>query len=105
MVHPSYQLNPGDMFQVEVEKVLLATGKQKVGKDLELEKQIQESIDERLAKDEGLMQQALAQEHSRGADEDADLQSSPTQESKNIAGPESRYSGGSYTSCFAINPT
>ncbi|KAH7327931.1 hypothetical protein B0I35DRAFT_416080 [Stachybotrys elegans] len=29
MVHPSYMLNPGDMFQVEVEKVLYATGKQK----------------------------------------------------------------------------
>jgi ribosomal protein S15P/S13E len=28
MVHPSYQLNPGDMFQVEVEKVLYGTGQQ-----------------------------------------------------------------------------
>lgn len=32
MVHPSYQLNPGDMFQVEVEKVLYSTGEQKQGK-------------------------------------------------------------------------
>ncbi|KAL7949897.1 hypothetical protein V8C42DRAFT_308923 [Trichoderma barbatum] len=29
MVHPSYQLNPGDMFQVDVEKVLYGTGVQK----------------------------------------------------------------------------
>ncbi|XP_044722030.1 s4 domain-containing protein [Hirsutella rhossiliensis] len=29
MVHPSYQLNPGDMFQVDVEKVLYGTGQQK----------------------------------------------------------------------------
>lgn len=29
MTHPSYQLNPGDMFQVEVEKVLYGTGAQK----------------------------------------------------------------------------
>jgi ribosomal protein S4 len=29
MVHPSYQLNPGDMFQVDVEKVLYGTGAQK----------------------------------------------------------------------------
>ncbi|KAF4988057.1 hypothetical protein FDECE_15198 [Fusarium decemcellulare] len=29
MVHPSYALNPGDMFQVEVEKVLYGTGEQK----------------------------------------------------------------------------
>lgn len=30
MVHPSYQLNPGDMFQVDVEKVLYGTGEQKI---------------------------------------------------------------------------
>lgn len=30
MVHPSYQLNPGDMFQVDIEKVLYGTGQQKV---------------------------------------------------------------------------
>ena len=29
MVHPSYLLNPGDMFQVEVERVLYATGLQR----------------------------------------------------------------------------
>jgi hypothetical protein len=29
MVHPSYQLNPGDMFQVQIEKVLYGTGVQK----------------------------------------------------------------------------
>ncbi|KAI5463073.1 hypothetical protein BGZ63DRAFT_412751 [Mariannaea sp. PMI_226] len=29
MVHPSYQLNPGDMFQVDIEKVLYGTGVQK----------------------------------------------------------------------------
>ncbi|KAL4722498.1 hypothetical protein ACLX1H_010375 [Fusarium chlamydosporum] len=29
MVHPSYALNPGDMFQVEIEKVLYGTGEQK----------------------------------------------------------------------------
>ncbi|KAM0343462.1 hypothetical protein ACHAPU_008493 [Fusarium lateritium] len=29
MVHPSYALNPGDMFQVDVEKVLYGTGEQK----------------------------------------------------------------------------
>ena len=28
MVYPAYQLNPGDMFQVQVEKVLYGTGKQ-----------------------------------------------------------------------------
>lgn len=31
MVHPSYALNPGDMFQVDIEKVLYGTGEQKMG--------------------------------------------------------------------------
>ncbi|KHN97908.1 Ribosomal protein S4/S9 [Metarhizium album ARSEF 1941] len=30
MVHPSYQLNPGDMFQVDIDKVMYGTGQQKV---------------------------------------------------------------------------
>lgn len=29
MVHPTYQLNPGDMFQVDIEKVMIATGREK----------------------------------------------------------------------------
>ncbi|KAJ3488213.1 hypothetical protein NLG97_g6242 [Lecanicillium saksenae] len=29
LLHPSYQLNPGDMFQVDIEKVMYATGVQK----------------------------------------------------------------------------
>lgn len=33
MVHPSYQLNPGDMFSVEPERVMYATGARKVSKD------------------------------------------------------------------------
>ncbi|KAF2816906.1 alpha-L RNA-binding motif-containing protein [Mytilinidion resinicola] len=31
MIYPGYQLNPGDMFQVEPERVLFATGASKVG--------------------------------------------------------------------------
>ncbi|KAF7556361.1 hypothetical protein G7046_g6311 [Stylonectria norvegica] len=31
MVHPSYALNPGDMFQVDIDKVLYGTGEQKQG--------------------------------------------------------------------------
>lgn len=33
MVHPGYQLNPGDMFQVDPEKVMYATGARKYKKD------------------------------------------------------------------------
>ncbi|KAG6031733.1 hypothetical protein E4U41_007459 [Claviceps citrina] len=29
MIHPSYQLNPGDMFQVDIDKVMYGTGQQK----------------------------------------------------------------------------
>ncbi|OAA80868.1 30S ribosomal subunit S4 [Akanthomyces lecanii RCEF 1005] len=32
LLHPSYQLNPGDMFQVDIEKVMYATGVQKSNK-------------------------------------------------------------------------
>ncbi|KAM3464012.1 hypothetical protein MY5147_003335 [Beauveria neobassiana] len=32
LLHPSYQLNPGDMFQVDIEKVMYATGVQKSSK-------------------------------------------------------------------------
>ncbi|KAF5025796.1 hypothetical protein F66182_2129 [Fusarium sp. NRRL 66182] len=54
MVHPSYALNPGDMFQVEVEKVLYGTGEQK--KPDVTVKQIQESVEkkEEKAKEWGL---------------------------------------------------
>ncbi|TQV96566.1 hypothetical protein V2A60_003045 [Cordyceps javanica] len=33
LLHPSYQLNPGDMFQVDIEKVMYATGVQKSSKN------------------------------------------------------------------------
>ncbi|EGX94722.1 30S ribosomal subunit S4 [Cordyceps militaris CM01] len=33
LLHPSYQLNPGDMFQVDIEKVMYATGVQKSNKN------------------------------------------------------------------------
>ncbi|KAJ4270517.1 hypothetical protein NW762_002204 [Fusarium torreyae] len=54
MVHPSYALNPGDMFQVQIEKVLYGTGEQKQP-DLEAE-QDQESIQkkEEEAKEQGI---------------------------------------------------
>lgn len=32
MIHPSYQLNPGDMFQVDIEKVMFGTGHPKKSK-------------------------------------------------------------------------
>ncbi|CAM1511168.1 Fc.00g086810.m01.CDS01 [Cosmosporella sp. VM-42] len=41
MVHPSYALNPGDMFQVDIDKVLYGTGEQKQGnQNLQLEQGI-----------------------------------------------------------------
>lgn len=47
MVHPSYQLNPGDMFQVEVDKVLYATGQQKTASS---DKRIIENLEARQKK-------------------------------------------------------
>ncbi|MCJ1328376.1 mitochondrial 37S ribosomal protein nam9 [Thelotrema lepadinum] len=40
MVHPAYNLNPGDMFQVEPERVLFATGATKTGKERRQERRI-----------------------------------------------------------------
>ncbi|KAI4153727.1 MAG: hypothetical protein LQ340_002133 [Diploschistes diacapsis] len=40
MVHPGYHLNPGDMFQVDPERVLLATGAIKTGKERRQERRL-----------------------------------------------------------------
>ncbi|KAM5359854.1 hypothetical protein ACJZ2D_014153 [Fusarium nematophilum] len=63
MVHPSYALNPGDMFQVEIEKVLYGTGKQKQGD--QSVKQIRESlkIKEEKSKEWGLNKRSRILEH------------------------------------------
>ncbi|CAF3509858.1 hypothetical protein SNK03_011273 [Fusarium graminearum] len=55
MVHPSYALNPGDMFQVDIEKVLYGTGEQKKPNS------IQESHDKELLdkQEEAVRQQGL----------------------------------------------
>ncbi|KAF9765698.1 hypothetical protein IL306_002005 [Fusarium sp. DS 682] len=46
MVHPSYALNPGDMFQVEVEKVLYGTGEQKTPEYTTMESREKELLDQ-----------------------------------------------------------
>ncbi|CCT64234.1 related to NAM9-mitochondrial ribosomal protein, small subunit [Fusarium fujikuroi] len=46
MVHPSYALNPGDMFQVEVEKVLYGTGEQKTAEYTTMESREKEMLDQ-----------------------------------------------------------
>ena len=40
MIHPAYNLNPGDMFQVDPERVLFATGAKKTGIERRLERRI-----------------------------------------------------------------
>ncbi|KAI8654896.1 S4 domain-containing protein [Fusarium keratoplasticum] len=63
MVHPSYALNPGDMFQVQVEKVLYGTGEQK--KPDESVKQSRESLKnkEEKTKEWGLNKRSRILEH------------------------------------------
>lgn len=67
MVHPAYQLNPGDMFQVEIEKVLYGTGQQKA----KTAKSLKESIAARERKEASLMKTASTQEASGEATEAA----------------------------------
>ncbi|KAL7933745.1 putative 30S ribosomal subunit S4 [Trichoderma chlorosporum] len=47
MVHPSYQLNPGDMFQVDIEKVMYGTG---VQKEAQAHKRLHENLEARQKK-------------------------------------------------------
>lgn len=63
MVHPSYALNPGDMFQVQVEKVLYGTGEQK--KPDESVKKSRESLKnkEEKTKEWGLNKRSRILEH------------------------------------------
>lgn len=56
MVHPSYQLNPGDMFQVDIEKVMYGTG---VQKSAEAHKRLHENIEARQKKADKALQNAV----------------------------------------------
>lgn len=91
MVHPSYQLNPGDMFQVEVEKVLYGTGQQKTPaskktlarrveiankKDAWLESQLSEDATEVAATESGESATEAAAESSGSADKEASAEAS-----------------------------
>ncbi|OAQ71242.1 30S ribosomal subunit S4 [Pochonia chlamydosporia 170] len=56
MVHPSYQLNPGDMFQVDIEKVMYGTGQQKV---TQKDKRLGENLESRKKKSDAFYQTAI----------------------------------------------
>ncbi|EQK99163.1 Ribosomal protein S4/S9 [Ophiocordyceps sinensis CO18] len=62
MVHPSYQLNPGDMFQVDVEKVLYGTGLQKKANG---DQRLRENLEARQRKADAFYQKSV--EHVAGA--------------------------------------
>lgn len=53
MIYPGYQLNPGDMFQVDPERVMFATGARKVKKDkAESNQELRRRAEEKSAKKE-----------------------------------------------------
>lgn len=53
MIYPGYQLNPGDMFQVDPERVMFATGARKVKKDkAESNQELRRRAEEKAAKKE-----------------------------------------------------
>lgn len=56
MVHPSYQLNPGDMFQVDVEKVMYGTGVQKAA---QAHQRLHENLEARQKKSDQAFQNAV----------------------------------------------
>ncbi|GAB0133767.1 hypothetical protein EsDP_00002164 [Epichloe bromicola] len=57
MVHPSYQLNPGDMFQVDVDKVMYGTGQQKAP---EGNKRLIDNLEARKKKSEAFYKTAIS---------------------------------------------
>ncbi|KAK9436827.1 30S ribosomal subunit S4 [Metarhizium brunneum] len=56
MIHPSYQLNPGDMFQVDIDKVMYGTGQQKATQG---NKRLVENLDSRKQKADAFYQAAI----------------------------------------------
>ena len=56
MIHPSYQLNPGDMFQVDIEKVMYGTGQQK---ETDGNKRLRENLEARKKKADAFYQSAV----------------------------------------------
>lgn len=68
MVHPSYQLNPGDMFQVDVDKVMYGTGVQKAQ---QAHQRLRENLDARQKKAEQAYQNAVKKVSSSAATESA----------------------------------
>lgn len=64
MVHPSFQLNPGDMFQVDVEKVMYGTGVQKPAQG---NKRLRENLEARKKKAELAYQNALKRDGKKAA--------------------------------------
>ncbi|KAG6093846.1 hypothetical protein E4U30_003963 [Claviceps sp. LM220 group G6] len=56
MVHPSYLLNPGDMFQVDIDKVMYSTGQQKAP---DANKRLSENLEARKKRAEALYKAAL----------------------------------------------
>lgn len=56
MIHPSYQLNPGDMFQVEIDKVMYGTGQQKA---VQGDKRLAENLEARKKKADAFYKAAI----------------------------------------------
>jgi hypothetical protein len=68
MVHPSYALNPGDLFQVDVEKVMYGTGVQKAS---QAHQRLRENIESRQKKAEQAYKNAVKKTSSTTAAESA----------------------------------
>ncbi len=58
MTHPSYLLNPGDMFQVDIERVLFATGAKKPTRRAEVRKRLAMAAEEEAQPEEEAQEEA-----------------------------------------------
>ncbi|KAJ6444271.1 30S ribosomal subunit S4 [Purpureocillium lavendulum] len=85
MIHPSYQLNPGDMFQVDIEKVMYGTGQQK---ETDGNKRLRENLEARKKKADAFYKSAVQGTADGKTAEGADAEAPESQEAADAAAAE-----------------
>lgn len=102
MVHPGYQLNPGDMFQVDPDRVMFATGAKKLKKDLyksfeQKQREMEQGSKGKAARgeDDGRIP---TEEERKTLDTPADEEADPKKALKNLVLRATRITEGSKTS-------
>jgi hypothetical protein len=86
MIYPAYRLNPGDMFQVDPERVLLATGEPKNSKEIEqfeadLKARLEQQEEERAEMAENLADLEAKLEEAKASSSDSEVEPTESESS------------------------